>query len=113
MPVLNNAGQTAFAAHLTGSGVDSTNNLGIWSEDSAGLALVARSGNQAPGTANGVNFSSGFLPVLNNAGLTAFSASLTGAGVDSTNSHGIWSGDSTGLTLVARGETTPPTRPAA
>ena len=44
-------------ASLTGSGVDSTNNAGIWSEGSGSLALVARSGSQAPGTPSGVNFS--------------------------------------------------------
>src|SRR5262245_55389056 len=55
-PVLNDAGQTAFRANLSGSGVDSTNNQGAWSEGSGSLALVARSGNQAPGAAGGVNF---------------------------------------------------------
>src|SRR5262245_65285225 len=47
--VLNDAGQIAFRANLTGSGVDSTNNQGVWSEGSGGLALVARTGSQAPG----------------------------------------------------------------
>ena len=48
-PVLNDAGQTAFRADITGSGVDSANNRGIWSEGSGSLALVARTGSQAPG----------------------------------------------------------------
>ena len=55
-PVLNDAGQTAFNASLSGSGVDSTNEQGIWSEGSGSLALVARNGNQAPGTPSGVNY---------------------------------------------------------
>ena len=54
---LNNAGQTAFVAELSGSGVDGYNDDGIWSEGSGSLALVARSGDHAPGTPSGVNFS--------------------------------------------------------
>ncbi len=104
IPVLNNAGQTAFVANLTGTGVDNTNNLGIWLEESGILKLVSRRGNQAPGTPGGVNFASigsGF--VLNDAGQIAFLAALTGSGVDSTNDLGIWATDRSGdLQLVAR-----------
>jgi hypothetical protein len=56
-PVLNDAGQIAFRADLTGSGVDSTNYQGVWSEGSGTLSLVARTGSQAPGAVSGVNFS--------------------------------------------------------
>ena len=48
--VLNDAGQTAFTAVITGS-----NNTGLWSEGAGSLALVARRGSQAPGTPSGVN----------------------------------------------------------
>jgi hypothetical protein len=107
-PALNNAGQTAFRASLTGSGVDSTNDTGIWSEGSGSLALVAREGNQAPGAHDGVNFGDFFdgayiTPALNNAGQITFRAKLAGTGVDSTNDEGIfWSGGSGTLALVAR-----------
>ena len=47
-PVLNNAGQIAFLTRLVGTGVTSSNNRGVWSEGSGSLAMVARSGNQAP-----------------------------------------------------------------
>src|SRR5262245_39015460 len=71
--VLNDAGQIAFRANVTGSGVDSTNNQGVWSEGSGSLSLVARTGSQAPGAASGVNFKTDpvlelFSPVLNDAG---------------------------------------------
>jgi hypothetical protein len=50
---LNDAGQIAFNATLTGSGIDSTNRRGIWATDRTGaLQLIARSGNTlevAPG----------------------------------------------------------------
>jgi len=102
--VLNSAGQTAFSGYLTGTGVDSSNGWGIWSEGGgAGLALVARTGDAAPGTSSGVNFSSFDRPVLNGAGQTAFSGGLTGTGVDSSNDRGIWSaGGGAGLALVVR-----------
>jgi hypothetical protein len=113
-PVLNGAGQTAFVGVLTGAGVNSTNDSGIWSEGGgSGLTLVAREGAAAPGTGPGVNF--GFLesPVLNGAGQTAFFGFLTGTGVNSTNAWGIWSeGGGSGLTLVARaGAAAPGTGP--
>src|SRR5262245_32781629 len=56
-PVLDDAGRVAFRANLTGDGVDSTNNQGVWSEGSGSLSLVGRTGNQAPGAPGGVNFS--------------------------------------------------------
>ncbi|MGI9428061.1 MAG: DUF7453 family protein, partial [Bythopirellula sp.] len=104
VPVLNSSGQTAFRGSLTGTGVDSTNDRGIWSEGAgSGLALVAREGSSAPGTAVGVNFRGLGDPLLNSGGQLAFTGRLTGIGVDSTNDSGIWSeGAGHGLTLVAR-----------
>ena len=103
-PVLNGAGQVAFRASLDGAGVDNTNIEGIWSEGGgSGLALVARKGDPAPGTAVGVNFSNFLSPVINGAGQIAFVGFLTGEGVDATNDRGIWSeGGGSGLALVAR-----------
>ena len=110
-PVLNDAGQTAFRADLTGSGVSSTNNQGVWSEGSGSLALVARTGSQAPGAPSGVNFRIDptlelFSPVLNEAGQTAFYGGLTDGSV------GIWSEGSGSLNLVARGGVQAPGAPA-
>jgi hypothetical protein len=102
-PVLNDAGQTAFVAYLTGPGVDSANASGIWSQGSGSLALIARSGSQAPGTPSGVTFDYfASLPRLNNNGQTAFLASLSGGGVDNTDNRGIWSERLGSLALVAR-----------
>ncbi len=88
-PVLNNAGQTAFRGRLNNSGD------GIWSEGGgSGLALVARSGDNAPGTSE--NFTDLYDPALNNAGQTAFGGRLNGT-------YGIWSeGKGSGLALVDR-----------
>src|SRR5262245_54272258 len=57
LPVINNAGQTAFNAALSGSGVTGSNYIGMWSEGSGSLALAVREGSQAPGTASDVTFS--------------------------------------------------------
>ncbi len=104
-PVLNNAGQVAFWGGLTGTGVTSSNNSGVWSGGGvSGVTLIARSGDPAPGTGSGVRFSTFDDPVLNGAGQTAFFGDLTGTGVtNGINSRGIWSeGGGLGLALVAR-----------
>jgi hypothetical protein len=100
-PVRNDAGHAAFRADITGSGVSSVNNQGIWSEGSGSLSLVARTGSHAPGTGDGVKFRIDpalelFTPVLNSAGQTAFYGGLTDGNV------GIWSQGAGGLNLVAR-----------
>ena len=108
-PALDSSGRTAFVALLTGNGVDSTNNAGIFSEGSGNLALVARLGSQAPGLPSGVNFGGDFgaisfqLPVvMNDAGQTAFGVRLTGRDVDGSNNSSIWSEGTGSLALVAR-----------
>jgi hypothetical protein len=102
-PLLNDNGKIAFRAVLTGNGVDSTNNLGIWSQGSGELALVARTGSHAPGTTGDASFFDLHFPSLNSAGQTAFRANLIGGDVDFTNDRGIWATDKSGaLTLVAR-----------
>lgn len=101
-PVINTKGQTAFRANVTGSDLTFLVDQGIWSEGSGNLALVAREGDDAPGTPSGVNFAFFGLPVLNASGQTAFAAATFGSGVTSTNDRGIWSEGSGSLTLVAR-----------
>lgn len=103
--VLNGNGHTAFEAGLTGTGVNNTNEDAIYSEGGGnGLTLVAREGSQAPGTDPGVRLGDfPGIPVLNANGQTAFTAFLTGTGVDSSNGLGLFAEDSTGdLKLIAR-----------
>ena len=103
-PAINNAGRTAFAANLTGTGVNDTNASGVWVGTPGDVTLVARAGSQAPGVPAGVNFADyrNASPVLNDAGKVAFTWLLSGTGVDSTNNAGIWAGEPGGLSLVAR-----------
>jgi hypothetical protein len=96
---MNNAGQISVFGNLSGPTVNRGNAIGIWST-AAGvngeIGLVAREGDQAPGTEEGVVFGGQFFgglrqPALNDAGQTAFIGSLIGPGIDSTNDGGIWS----------------------
>ncbi len=102
VPLLNNVGQTAFYASLSGGGFSGSS---VWSEGSGNLAVVAYRGAQAPGTPDGVTFAGFDLRslVLNDAGQTAFVASLTGSSVNDTNDLGIWATDRNSvLQLIAR-----------
>jgi hypothetical protein len=98
--VLNDAGQTAFLAFHTGDGSIGTRSSICW-ESPEGLTLVARSGDHAPGTPDGVVFMSSLdsafnQPLLNNSGQIAF--------FGRTNyGRGIWATDRSGtLQLIAR-----------
>ena len=97
-PVLNDAGQTAFNATLTGTSSDA----GIFlSDDTAsGLTQIARAGQVVPG-GNG-SFSGFFGPALNDAGQAGFYARLTGTSGGSSDDIGIFRGDGTLIDQVAR-----------
>jgi hypothetical protein len=105
--VMNAQGETAFRANLVGPGTAASNNSGLWSEGGGnGLQLLARAGQQATETPTGVNFSpftSTDSVILNANGQAAFSAMLTGPGVNRLNNRGIWAQDLVGnLRLIAR-----------
>jgi len=102
---VNGAGQVAFTAALTGTGVTSSNDRSLWLTDGAGgVSLVAREGDAAPGTGAGVVFGSfDFSYALNEAGDVAFSANLAGTGVTTSNDASLWIRPAGGgLVLVAR-----------
>ncbi len=111
-PALNDSGRSAFLAILAGAGVDSTNDVGIWSEGAGNLELLAREGSHAPGAGGDVTFSGFNYPVLDVAGRTAFAASLSGSGVDVSNDAGIWAGTSADFKLLIRGGTQAPGTPS-
>lgn len=103
-PTLNKTGQIAFEGVLSGVGVNSTNNRGVFSTTTGTLELIARTGQSAPGIGNNVvlaDFTSS--PNLNNAGDTAFNARLSGPGIfGSTNDSGIFAESNGFLNLVAQ-----------
>ncbi len=110
-----NTGQFSLASSLTGPGVGSSNNYGLWTGTSAvDMSLLVREGDQAPDMASGVTYS-GFYPTEirgNNAGQIAFRSDVTGPGIVSgRNSTGIWTGNSSAdLSLFIRTGQTPPGR---
>jgi hypothetical protein len=96
LPVLNDAGQTAFSAQL-----NTADDWGIWSGTPDNLLPVARTGDHAPGAPVGTNFLRLGHPVVNSAGKTAFGAILRDDPPDGVE-FGVWSEGSGGLELVAR-----------
>ena len=85
-PLLNTAGQVAFQGSLIGSGVNASNNIGIWSDGS----LIARTGFAAPGAGSGASFASFSGLQLNAAGQVAYEGKLVGSSVTAANDTGIW-----------------------
>lgn len=101
--LINDEGKTAFGAFLTGSNVDGTNNFGVFSEGMGELKLVARKGDQAPGTEPGVSFRDFETPILNSRGQIAFFADLHVPGSQFTSGVGLFAQDIYGeLKLIAR-----------
>ena len=100
---LNNAGQVAFLASVTGGDiVDFVNDRGIWSDGGgSGLDLVALEGNPAPGADPGENFGTLSSPVLNGAGQVAFWGRIEDP--DRPDRPAIWSNvGGSGLELIAQ-----------
>ena len=104
---INSQGQVAFIANLQGT-VDESNDKGIFSEGGGnGVSLIAREGDQAPGTELGVKFrfqDQGLSPLqFNDLGQTVFRTFLAGPGVDETNDKALFSeAGGNGLALIAR-----------
>ncbi len=100
---MNATGAVAFAGVLSGSGVTTSNQFGIWAGTPGDVRLVAREGDPAPGIQVPMTHVS-FLPQgaltpfssvdMNSAGTVVFAASAPPV-------TGIWSGDASGLHLIA------------
>jgi len=102
-PVLNDNGQVALVASITGG----TNSQGLFRSDSGStMTAIALAGQSAPGSGGGT-FSSLSTPVLNASGQAAFVSSIAGGG----NGQGIFRSDSgSALTAIARlGQSAPDT----
>jgi len=106
--LIGSAGHVAFTGGLTrdiGGVVGGVNSLGVWSNGSGALDLVAREGSQAPETPPGALFDNLSLTAINEAGQVVLTSTLEigVAGVTSNNDLGIWAADTKGvLRLIAR-----------
>lgn len=97
-PVLSGQGTVAFNGTLTGFG----GKRAIWKGVANSLVVVAKRGDNAPGTGGGTfnNFyEASFTPEVNDAGRVAFLAELSNAGPSPSS---IWSDAAGALTLIAR-----------
>jgi hypothetical protein len=115
-PVLDSLGRTAFVAQSKDSSNPSPAEQpsGVWAVTTSGaLRLIASSGQRAPGTPPGVEFTQ-FVPIATDQpGGVVFQGELQGPGISSTGRIGIWRyTDATGLQLVARPGTALPGVPA-
>lgn len=101
---LDDRGDLAFRAELRDTRIALNNRSSIWRERKGELQLAFQTGIQAPDAPDtDVTFQSFEMPHLSHAGRMAFSAHLTGPGIDSTNSVGIWAEDAQGqFRLIAR-----------
>jgi hypothetical protein len=119
---INGNGDIAFYSPLTGSGVDASNDAGLWVSRDSGSKLIARKGMAAPGAGPDATFA-GFAstepkllprdPALNNEGRVAFLATVQGPGVSTgEDDEGIWLGNENGLRMLVRtGRRAPGTEP--
>lgn len=99
---LNSGGRTAFLASVRPQNVHTISDLGLWSEGSGELTLLARRGEAAPGALKGEVFATFGSPVLNKAGHVALFAQLGGPDVNNSNDSSIGVERPSGLELVAR-----------
>lgn len=86
----------AFSGRVTGSGITSSNNFGIWSDASGTLELIARAGDSAPGLVTGTTFNQFNVTDMNNSGQVAFYASHSQTQL-AIFGNGIWAEDSDGI----------------
>lgn len=102
-PTINNAGDVAFWAGLTGSAADPASSSAIFALSSDGLNLIAREGDQAPGLPAGVVLTRKIGdPVLSDAGSLAFYTELAGPGLSLQNDSGLFTYSDGELNLLAR-----------
>jgi hypothetical protein len=108
-PRLSADGQILFSSAISGPGLTTANDSGLFSGNALAPTLLVQEGNAAPGTA-GATFSSSFSNLshqptgINRAGRVLFQSSLAGGDVvGTTNNSGWFTGDPIlGLELVQR-----------
>jgi hypothetical protein len=101
LPIINGAGKVLFEHGLSGPGVTSANDIGLWAGTPGNVALVIREGDPLPSVGPGVtlNFFVGDEPTLNAAGQTVFQAAFGGAQAG----IGLFAQDASGaLQLIVR-----------
>lgn len=106
---LNNAGQVAILAGISGTSGGNTDNLGYYRGTGGSLTQMARLGQPAPG---GNGTLSGFddlsAPLLNDSGALAYRANLSGTSGGSTDNTGIYLSSGTSqIEITRKGQSAP------
>ena len=111
-PAINAHSDLVFVATLTGKGVTSDNDSGLWVYRGGQLSLVAREGDPAPGNAEGVVFArlghsilsgeGNFDPDISDMGKVVFKAELRGPGVDNFHDGALFTEEDGSLHMVLR-----------
>jgi hypothetical protein len=112
-------GRVASYAYLAGPGIDFTNDTAIVAGPVSSPALVARYGDQAPGTPTGVHFTGFSLPTINAGGQLLLTGQIDGPNITHendprrfSNDDGLWYAKAPGpLELLARGGDPAPDAP--
>ncbi|MEQ1905761.1 MAG: choice-of-anchor tandem repeat NxxGxxAF-containing protein [Pirellulaceae bacterium] len=99
-PALNDLGQAAFWANLTGTSGGSRDNIGIFRGGGGSVTQIARKGQSAP-DANGTFLGFGD-PVLNNSGQVAFDGYLDDTSGGLSDDGGIFTSDGIDFFQVIR-----------
>ena len=101
-PIINDQGDVAFLATLESENLIPQYALLLKKADSP-LQLIAKTGDQAPGTFEGTVYQTLNTPRLNHAGGIAFMATLSGSGdtISDTTDSGIWAHDDNGDLVLA------------
>jgi hypothetical protein len=112
LPSLNNAGDSAFIAKLTGATGAPEDDFGVFRGRGGPLTQIARQGQIAPDGVSVFNSSNILAPfssiTQSDARQVAFSARLTGTAGGSSDDTGVYRGDGGPIVQVAReGETSP------
>jgi hypothetical protein len=109
-PRINAQGDTAFIAYVTGPGVTTANDSGIWRGVPGSVQPIMREGDPAPGLSDGALFGD-FADIevgrtdlaVNDRGEIVFFNRLTGPNVTTSNDGSLWHVDAAGvLSLIVR-----------
>jgi hypothetical protein len=103
---VSRGGELSFVGRLVGrdGSVTQFNDKGIWSEHDGKLRLLVRTGDQAPGIAEGAVLKNFNQLVRDSAGQLSFNGTLMvgPGGVSSANATGTWQIDGANVVLVSR-----------
>ena len=106
---LNDSNQIAFVANLSSTSAGPADNLGLYRADTRGIVQLVRKSQLVPG-GNGrfLDFGGQSHVAINNAGVVAFLADLTGTTGGNADNAAIFLAQGTALTQVARKGQHPP-----